>query len=255
MEALTEAPSPFMEPSRPSCSSVSGPVKQMGCHTLLGFILINIHQLSAVQQRAAWRQEQETVFAGVTVGEGSGGSARSFSPGAWLSMTAHVLLASALSELMQTCRYWCSASVLCSCYPLGCVIFAPAVTYAAGVIVHGVDSRAQTGASVNPRWAGATSSSPLISPGLAAVVSGFVPVSAVLVAGLSGWNHSSFYSLLLGEVIYQQGGDLHQLFRWAKAWGKANTSWFNWKASMLRAAKHICLHNGAEEREDIKIFF
>lgn len=23
---------------------------------------------------------------------------------------------------------------------------------------------------------------------------------------------------------------------------------------MLRAAKHICLHNGAEEREDIKIF-
>lgn len=24
---------------------------------------------------------------------------------------------------------------------------------------------------------------------------------------------------------------------------------------MLRAAKHICLHNGAEEREDVKIFF
>lgn len=24
---------------------------------------------------------------------------------------------------------------------------------------------------------------------------------------------------------------------------------------MLRAAKHICLHNGAEERDDIKIFF
>lgn len=24
---------------------------------------------------------------------------------------------------------------------------------------------------------------------------------------------------------------------------------------MLRAAKHICLHNGAEEGEDVKIFF
>lgn len=24
---------------------------------------------------------------------------------------------------------------------------------------------------------------------------------------------------------------------------------------MLRAAKHICLHNGAEQREDVKIFF
>lgn len=24
---------------------------------------------------------------------------------------------------------------------------------------------------------------------------------------------------------------------------------------MLRAAKHICLHNGAEEREDVKISF
>lgn len=44
---------PLVEISWPSCSCVSGLVKQMGCHTLIGFALINIRSRSAVGQRLA----------------------------------------------------------------------------------------------------------------------------------------------------------------------------------------------------------
>lgn len=84
---------------------------------------------------------------------------------------------------------------------------------------------------------------PLVRPGLVAMVSVFVTVSALPRSSPhwppQAWNHSSFSSSLGTEAIYHKARDLHQLFRWEKKWGKANTSWFNWKASMLKAAKQI----------------
>lgn len=127
------------------------------------------------------------------------------------------------------------------------IIAAPAVNCEAQVIVRGVDRRAETalakGTSVEPRWARATLSSP-------ADLARFDCYGQCICHNVStrcssplwpsqGWNHSSFYSSPGLEAIYHEARDLHQLFQWGKEWGKANTSWFNWKASMLKAAKQI----------------
>lgn len=127
------------------------------------------------------------------------------------------------------------------------IIAVPAVNCQAQVIVRGVDRRARGSGGEGEGDVCCAAMPPLrpllIWPGLVAMVSVFVTMSALLVSSplwpSQGWNHSSFYSSLGLEAIYHEARDLHQLFRWEKEWGKANTSWFNWRASMLRAAEQI----------------
>ena len=132
------------------------------------------------------------------------------------------------------------------------IIAVPAVNCEAQVIVRGVDRHAEMasarGMSVEPQWAHATPSSRADSArfgfcGQCICHNVSTPCSSPLWS-TQWWNHSSSYSSPGLEAIHHEARDLHQLFRWEKEWGKgdfwkANTSWFNWKASVLKAAKQI----------------
>lgn len=154
---------------------------------------------------------------------------------------------------------WRSPALLTGFLPLQLVFWhhvsvfaAPAVHIQVQVIVRGVDRR--TGAasawrtSVKLWWAHADPLSPADSsrfsrPGQCICHNVSTPCSSLLWPS-QGWNHSSFYSSPGLEAIHHEARDLHQLFCWEKGWGKggfwkANTSWFNWKASMLKAAEEI----------------
>lgn len=209
-----------------------GPLKQMACHTLIEFVLINICYLSAVWQRVVWRREGKLVSAQkswpgkrwhhpheVTWGI--------FSPYRTCSLGLRISTECTNTSVQRSApqaQLAGSPPLPLVCWRAVSIIAAPAVNCEAQVIVRGADRRAETaparGTSVEPRWAHATP-----SPSSHADSARFgcygqcichnvsTPCSSPLWPS-QGWNHSSFYSSPGLEVIHHEARDLHQLFRW-----------------------------------------